>query len=83
MILSGILGSVMARHGFGAAPLVMGLILGGVVEENLSRPMIIMDNEWLRLFKSWIVNLFFGMNALSLGWPMISKYREQRAKKAA
>jgi putative tricarboxylic transport membrane protein len=73
----------MARHGFGAVSLVMGLILGGLVEKNISRSMIVMDNEWLRFFESWIINLFFGMTALSLGWPMILKYREHRAKKAA
>ena len=78
MLIAGILGFVIARHGFGAAPLVMGLILGGLVEENLSRSMIIYDNNWLRFFESWIVDLFFALTVLSLSWPLIMKMRERR-----
>jgi putative tricarboxylic transport membrane protein len=80
MLISGIVGFIMARHGFGAAPLVMGLILGGLVEQNLSRSMIIMDNNWFGFFESWIVNLFFGMTAVSLFWPLVSKIRAKKAK---
>ena len=49
----------MTRHGFGPAPMVMGLILGNLVEDNLSRSMIIYDNNWFRFFESPIVDLFF------------------------
>jgi len=73
MLIAGIVGFVMKRHGFGPAPLVMGLILGPLVEENLSRSMIIYDNNWLRFFESPIVILFFLLTVLSLGWPAISK----------
>jgi putative tricarboxylic transport membrane protein len=69
MLISGIVGFVMLRHGFSPAPLVMGLILGRLVEESLSQSMILLDNEWLRFFESPIVNLFFAMTVLSLGWP--------------
>jgi len=69
MLVSGIVGFVMLRHGFSPAPLVMGLILGRLVEESLSQSMILLDNEWLRFFESPIVNLFFAMTVLSLGWP--------------
>lgn len=73
MLVSGIIGFLMARHGFGPAPLVMGLILGKQVEENLSRAMIIYDNNWLRFFESPIVIMFFVLTILSLFWPLISK----------
>jgi putative tricarboxylic transport membrane protein len=62
----------MRRHGFGPAPLVMGLILGPLVEERLSQSMILFDNNWFRFFESPIVNLFFFLTALSLFWPLIS-----------
>jgi len=78
MLFAGIFGFVIARHGFGAAPLVMGLILGGLVEENLSRSMIIYDNNWLRFFESWIVDLFFALTVLNLTWPLIMKIRKRR-----
>lgn len=73
MLIAGVVGFLMIRHGFGPAPLVMGLILGGLVEETFSQSMIILNNDWWRFFESPIVNLFFGFTVLSLGWPIFSK----------
>ena len=70
MLIAGIVGFVMRRHGFGPAPLVMGLILGPLVEERLSQSMILFDNNWFRFFESPIVNLFFFLTALSIFWPI-------------
>ena len=78
MLIAGIVGFVMRRHGFGAAPLVMGLILGKMLEETLSQSMITMDHEWWRLFESPIVCLFFALAALSIFWPVLSAWRRQR-----
>ena len=71
MLLSGLLGFVMLRHGFGPAPFVMGLILGRLVEENWSRSMIILDNNWFRFFESWIVILFFVLTLMGLFGPFL------------
>ncbi len=73
MLVAGIIGFLMKRYGFGPAPLVMGLILGKLVEQNLSRAMIIYDNNWLRFFESPIVDGFLLLTAVSLFWPLISK----------
>jgi putative tricarboxylic transport membrane protein len=78
MLIAGIVGFMMLRHGFGPAPLVMGLILGGLVEETFSQSMIILDSQWWRFFESPIVNLFFGFTVLSLGWPVVSKLLARR-----
>lgn len=73
MLIAGILGFLMNRHGFGPAPLVMGLILGKLVEESLSQSMILFDNNWLRFFDSPIVLLFFVLTVLGLFWAPISR----------
>jgi putative tricarboxylic transport membrane protein len=73
MLAAGIVGFIMHRHGFGAAPLVMGLILGRLVEESLSQSMILFDNNWLRFFESPICLLFFTLTALGLFWSPISR----------
>jgi putative tricarboxylic transport membrane protein len=65
----GIVGFFMNRHGFSAAPLVMGLILGAMVEETFSQSMIIYDNNFLMIFESKIVILFFVLTAISLTTP--------------
>ena len=56
-----------------AETLVMGLILGGLVEEFLSQSMIMFDNNWLEFFKSPIVDLFFFLTILGLFWPVITR----------
>ena len=68
MMISGIVGFLMLRHGFGPAPLVMGLILGQLVEESLSQSMIMFDNNWLRFFESPIVDMFFVLTVMGLFW---------------
>lgn len=80
MLIAGIVGFVMRRHGFGAAPLVMGLILGKMLEETLSQSMITMDHEWWRLFESPIVCGFFALAAFSIAWPAVSAWRRQRRR---
>ena len=73
MLGSGLVGYLMLRHGFGPAPLVMGLILGQLVEENLSQAMIILDNNPLRMLESPIVVSFLILTIISLFWtPIIS-----------
>jgi putative tricarboxylic transport membrane protein len=78
MLAAGLVGFVMQRHGFGAAPLVMGLILGKLVEESLSQSMILFDNNWLRFFESPICLLFFVLTALSLSWSPITRAMTRR-----
>ena len=79
MLAAGVAGFFMLRHGFGPAPLVMGLILGALVEESFSQSMIIYDNNFLRLFESPIVILFFLLTAISLLWPMVPTIRARMA----
>jgi TctA family transporter len=63
--------------------MVMGLILGKLVEEAFSQSMIIYDNQWWRLFESPIVNLFFAFTLFGLFAPtigrMIKRVRTARA----
>ncbi len=71
MVVSGLVGFVMLRHGFGLAPLVMGLILGRLVEESFSQSMIMYDNNFARLFESPIVVVLFVLTCVSLFWPLL------------
>ena len=71
MFIAGIAGFIMLRHGFGLAPLVMGLSLGKLVEESFSQSMIMYDNNFLGLFESPIVTLLFVLTFISLCWPFM------------
>ena len=81
MLISGIVGFFMLRHGFAPAPLVMGLILGPLVEEKFSQAMIIYDNNFFRFFESWIVILFFVLTVISLSTPLWGVLRNRRSAK--
>jgi Uncharacterized protein conserved in bacteria len=74
MLAAGLAGYFMDRHGFSAAPLVMGLILGKLVEESFSQSMIIHDNNFFALLESPVVLLFFVLTFLSLSSPFWTKY---------
>jgi len=74
----GIIGFFMNRHGFSAAPLVMGLILGAMVEETFSQSMIIYDNNFMMMFESKIVILFFALTVVSLTSPFWSLLRGKK-----
>ncbi len=73
MMIAGVFGFVMLRHGFGLAPLVMGLILGPLVEISFSQSMIMYDNNFIALFESPIVVVLFGMTFVSLFWPLLGR----------
>jgi putative tricarboxylic transport membrane protein len=72
MLIAGFIGFLALRHGFGPAPFVMGLVLGGLIEESWSQAMIIFDSAWWRFFESPICNLFFALTVLSLLGPVIA-----------
>ena len=74
MLAAGLVGYFMDRHGFSAAPLVMGLILGKLVEESFSQSMIIHDNNFFALLESPVVLLFFVLTFLSLSSPFWTRY---------
>jgi len=74
MLVAGIVGFIMRRHGFGLAPLVMGLILGGLVEEAFSQSMIMYDNNFIGFFESPIVVFFFVLTFFSLFWPFAGPF---------
>ena len=71
-LIAGFIGFLALRHGFGPAPFVMGLVLGGLVERSWSQAMIIFDSRWWRFFESPIVNLFFALTVLSLLGPVVA-----------
>ena len=82
MLIAGILGFFMLRHGFAPAPLIMGLILGKIVEESFSQAMIIHDNNFVSMLERPLVLLFFAMTALSLAGPALgSMIRRWRGNK--
>lgn len=83
MVGAGLLGFVLKRYGFAAAPIIMGLILGELVENSLKQSLIIFDHDWLRFLERPIVVTFLALTLLSALWPLAAAWRARRAAAAA
>jgi putative tricarboxylic transport membrane protein len=73
MIAAALLGTVLKRHGFSAAPIIMGLVLGSMVENTLKQSLIIFDHNWLRFLERPIVVTFLLLTLVSIAAPLISR----------
>ncbi|HSG64479.1 MAG TPA: tripartite tricarboxylate transporter permease [Gammaproteobacteria bacterium] len=66
MLVAGIIGFGLKRYGFSPAPIIMGLVLGGLVETSLAQSMIIFDQQWTGFFARPISLLFFALALISV-----------------
>jgi len=73
----GLLGYFMRKYGFPAPPMILGLILGPIAEENLNRAMLVSNNNWAVLLKSPISALFIILSVVSLAVPILANLRAQ------
>ena len=81
MLLFGIIGYKMKSYGFAAAPIVLGLVLGGLIEVSLRRSLIVFDNNPFVFFtRPWSL-LFIVLTVLGLCAPLITSWIENRGQK--
>jgi len=80
MLVFGILGCFMVRYKFSRAAFILALILGPLVESNVTRALMISDGNVLFLFKSPICIVLYSITIIMLLWPVL---KEKKAKKAA
>lgn len=66
MMIAGVAGFVLRRRGFSPAPIVMGLVLGGLLENKLAQSMIIFDHNVAEFLNRPIAMLFFALTAAGL-----------------
>jgi putative tricarboxylic transport membrane protein len=51
MMIAGLIGFLMERRGYEPAPLVLGLVLGNMMESSLRRSMVIFEGSWAGFFQ--------------------------------
>jgi putative tricarboxylic transport membrane protein len=66
MLIFGLIGYVMRNHGFSPAPLIIGLILGGLVETSLRQSMIMFDQSLTGFLGRPLALAFFLLTLVSL-----------------
>ncbi len=65
----GIWGYLMRKFGFPLAPMILGLVLGRLMEVNLRRALAISGGDWAVLFASPIAQVLWVLAGLSLLFP--------------
>jgi len=73
MLAFGVIGLVFKRTGIPAGPVVLGLILGPIAEENLSRTLVLAQGD--SFFSVWspIALALLLFSVTSLIWPLLSR----------
>jgi putative tricarboxylic transport membrane protein len=78
VLVTGIIGFGMRRYGFNILAMVLGLVLGFMVEVNLRRSLLIaLGNPWV-FFTRPISAGLLAFAVLTLLWPIIRQAREDR-----
>lgn len=79
MVLFGFVATIMRLLNFALAPMILGFILGGMMEENLRRALLINDDSWSFLWERGLTLSILLISAACLFVPMLtplfSKFR--------
>ena len=72
MVLAGLLGFIMRMDGYPLAPMVLGLILGPIAEQNLRRSLELSDGSLDIIYTSPIAMTILVLSVISLFTPLIA-----------
>ncbi len=72
-LVAGIVMVLLRSAGFAAAPMVIGLVLGPLLEEKLRQGLIVSDGDFLKFFTSPIASALFLLTALFLGRSVFAR----------
>lgn len=76
LLLFGVLGYMLEKFGYPLSPLILGFILGPMVETNLRRGLMHTGGDFLPFFSQPIAALFFALTALSVSWIAYQQYKK-------
>jgi putative tricarboxylic transport membrane protein len=79
-IVFGFIGFLMRRYGFALAPLVIGLVLGRLVEETLKQSLLIFDQDWAGFLGRPIALSLLAITLLLLIGPQLLALARRRTR---
>lgn len=71
MVVAGVVGFVLRMDGYPLAPMVLGLILGPIAEQNLRRSLELSNGSWDIIYTSPIAMAILLLGAVSLVLPIV------------
>jgi len=81
MVIAGIVGYNLSKAKFPLAPMILGLVLGTMIEEHFRRALIISDGDFSIFFTRPISAILLGLAFLSLLIPIYKWYKNRILKK--
>jgi putative tricarboxylic transport membrane protein len=77
MLVFGIVGFVLRHWGYPMAPLVLGIVLGDLLEKNLRRALLLSDGDLTPFFTRPISAAFAALIIATVGWKLWSLKRDK------
>ena len=74
----GVIGFFMRRYGFSVVPVIIGLILGELVEGTLRQSLVIFDGNWLMFLTRPIALTFFILSLIALAFPLLRSKKKKK-----
>lgn len=78
MIMAGVAGFFLKQRGYSPAPIIMGLVLGALLENSLAQSMIIFDHSVAGFLRRPIAVLFFVLALVGISFPFIRRALSRR-----
>ena len=75
MITFGVFGYFMKKFKYSPAAMILGIVLGKLMEESFRRAMLITDGDASVFFTRPISLVILAFSVFSLAWPVIRKKR--------
>lgn len=83
MLIAGVVGYFLNRVGFSPAPIIMGLVLGKLVESSLAQSMILFNGDAGQFLTRPIALFFFALAILSVSSTPLSNWVKSRRQAKA
>lgn len=80
VLIFGIIGYMMRKYDYSSLAMVLGLILSGIMENEFFRTYSLYSGRFEKLFLRPIFDLLLIVTIVSLFYPVIKRYVEQRKK---
>ncbi|MEW9031234.1 MAG: tripartite tricarboxylate transporter permease [Planifilum fimeticola] len=78
LIAFGVIGMVLARHEYPLAPLVLGLVLGPMIENNMRRALTASNGDFMIFLEKPVSLAFLLFALLWMILPLVLKWRRKR-----
>lgn len=82
MLAFGLIGFFLRHHGYPMAPLVLGIVLGDLMEKNLRRALILSDGDLSPFFTRPIAGTVAALIFVTIAWKLWTLYGPRSGTKA-